>query len=166
MSKYHISLGDGTHEVVVGRDQGAVEVDGATWSPDILSSGEDTYSMIIGGKTVTIIAAGGPRDFEFLVNRKTCQVRVISDREKSLRALSSTKGDNARQQEVYSPMPAMVAKILVSPGDTVKVGQGLILIEAMKMENEIRSHRNGKVRDVCVVERQTVDKGQLLLRLE
>ena len=69
-------------------------------------------------------------------------------------------------QHVVSPMPGKVVRVLVKPGDDVKVGQGLVVVEAMKMENELRAARDGRVRDVAVAEGQSVDAGTVLLVVE
>jgi biotin carboxyl carrier protein len=69
-------------------------------------------------------------------------------------------------QRVTAPMPGRVARVLVKPGDEVKARQGLVVVEAMKMENELRAARDGRVRDVSVSEGQSVDAGAVLLVVE
>jgi biotin carboxyl carrier protein len=69
-------------------------------------------------------------------------------------------------QRVMSPMPGKVVRVLVKPGDEVKARQGLVVVEAMKMENELRAARDGRVRDVPVAEGQSVDAGTLLVIVE
>ncbi|MDK2783686.1 MAG: glutaconyl-CoA/methylmalonyl-CoA decarboxylase subunit gamma, partial [Thermococcaceae archaeon] len=63
------------------------------------------------------------------------------------------------------PMPGKVLRILVREGDEVKAGQGLLVLEAMKMENEIPSPRDGVVKKILVKEGDTVDTGQPLIEL-
>ncbi len=60
-------------------------------------------------------------------------------------------------------MPGLVAKVLVTPGMLVQKGQGLIILEAMKMENELKADRAGRVESVSAVERMPVEKGEHLL---
>jgi len=69
-------------------------------------------------------------------------------------------------QRVLAPMPGKVVRVLVKPGDDVKARQGLVVVEAMKMENELRAARDGRVRDVAVTEGQSVDAGAVLLIVE
>ena len=69
-------------------------------------------------------------------------------------------------QRVVAPMPGKVVRVLVKPGDDVKARQGLVVVEAMKMENELRAARDGRVRDVAVAEGQSVDAGAVLLVVE
>jgi pyruvate carboxylase subunit B len=63
-------------------------------------------------------------------------------------------------------MPGKVVRVLVKAGDTVKARQGLVVVEAMKMENELRAARDGRVRDVMVTEGQSVDAGAALAIIE
>lgn len=66
-------------------------------------------------------------------------------------------------QRVVAPMPGKIVRVLVGPGDEVAPGQGLIVVEAMKMENELRAARAGRVAQVAVAEGQSVEAGALLL---
>jgi biotin carboxyl carrier protein len=63
-------------------------------------------------------------------------------------------------------MPALVVRIEVKVGDEVKEGKGLVILEAMKMENELRAHQSGRVKQIFVEEGKPVEKGQLLLLME
>jgi biotin carboxyl carrier protein len=72
----------------------------------------------------------------------------------------------AGPQRVIAPMPGKVVRLLVKPGDHVKARQGLAVVEAMKMENELRAARDGRVREVGVTEGQSVEAGAVLLVVE
>ena len=67
---------------------------------------------------------------------------------------------------VTAPMPGKILRILVNEGEKVKVGQGLLVLEAMKMENEIPSPMDGVVKRILVKEGETVDTGQALIEIE
>ncbi len=67
---------------------------------------------------------------------------------------------------IMAPMPGRVLRVLVKPGDDVEARQGLVVVEAMKMENEIRSPRAGRVKDVAVADGQSVEGGRLLVVIE
>jgi biotin carboxyl carrier protein len=73
---------------------------------------------------------------------------------------------SAGPAKVAAPMPGRIVRVLVAKGDAVRAGQGLVVMEAMKMENEIRAPRDGRVREVAVAERQAVETGALLASLE
>ena len=71
-----------------------------------------------------------------------------------------------KPQRVTAPMPGKVLRVLVRAGDEVKARQGLVVIEAMKMENELRAARDGRVREMLVSEGQSVDAGTPLVIVE
>jgi biotin carboxyl carrier protein len=77
-------------------------------------------------------------------------------------------GDVAAEgrQQIVAPMPGRVVRILVAPGDAVEAKQGLVVIEAMKMENELASPRAGTVTEVAVAEGTSVEAGRLLVVVE
>ncbi len=70
------------------------------------------------------------------------------------------------KQSIITEMPGKVVKILVQKGDEVKLNQGLIVIEAMKMENELKSPKNGKVIEINIKEGETVESGAALILIE
>ena len=72
----------------------------------------------------------------------------------------------AGRSGVTAPMPGKIVKVLVKPGDAVAARQGLVVIEAMKMENELRASRDGQVKDVHVAEGDLVEAGRLLTVIE
>ena len=72
----------------------------------------------------------------------------------------------AGELRVLAPMPGRVLRVLVKAGDTVSVRQGLVVVEAMKMENEITSSKDGRVKEVAVSDGQSVEAGRLLLVVE
>jgi biotin carboxyl carrier protein len=67
---------------------------------------------------------------------------------------------------ILAPMPGKIVRILVSPGDEVKAGQGLIVVEAMKMQNEMKSPRDGRVTTINVKENDSVTAGAILASIE
>ena len=72
----------------------------------------------------------------------------------------------AGPHRVVAPMPGKIVRVLVKAGDAVKARQGLIVVEAMKMENELRAARDGQVREVLAAEGQSVDAGTVLVVVE
>ena len=78
---------------------------------------------------------------------------------------SGTVGAEGRQT-ILSPMPGKVVRVLIAPGDAVETGQGLIVVEAMKMQNEMKATRAGRVLSVTVKEGATVSAGEILATIE
>jgi biotin carboxyl carrier protein len=75
-------------------------------------------------------------------------------------------GSGSGPQQVLAPMPGKVVRVMVAPGDSVEPRQGLVVIEAMKMENELRAARAGRVKTVRAAEGQSVEAGALLVIVE
>ncbi len=86
--------------------------------------------------------------------------------EGDLTSRGASRGGVQGLVEVPAPMPGKVVKLLVSPGDTVQSGQGVLLFEAMKMQNEIRSPLTGNIVDVAVQEGQTVESRERLFTVQ
>ncbi|CUS90713.1 Biotin-requiring enzyme, partial [Candidatus Kryptonium thompsonii] len=78
---------------------------------------------------------------------------------------STSSGEAKKEKILKSPMPGLVTKIFVKPGSQIKIGDKLLILEAMKMENEIRSDLEGIVEDVLVSEGSAVEKGASLLKI-
>ncbi len=91
----------------------------------------------------------------------TTSVAVVDPRRKALRLGAANAGGLLSTQ-----MPGRVVRLLVALGDAVKKGQPLVVVEAMKMENELKSPIDGKVAEICVAEGTTVESGARLLRVD
>ena len=82
------------------------------------------------------------------------------------RAGADTGGGGHGEQAVVAPMPGRVVRLLVQPGDEVAARQGVVVVEAMKMENELRSPKAGRVKEVNVAPGASVEAGRVLLIVE
>ncbi len=102
---------------------------------------------------------------EWLVQLPHVDVPVAVDRQRHARGGQRTAG-GAGQQRVKAPMPGRVLRVLVAPGDEVAHRQGLVVVEAMKMENELTAPRAGKVIEVAVTEGMSVEAVLLLVVIE
>src|SRR4051794_21383513 len=88
--------------------------------------------------------------------------RVIDPKHRSRTADHGASG----RQQILSPMPGKVVRLMVAAGDEVKLGQGVVVIEAMKMQNELKSPKDGIVSQVAVQEGQTVTASQALITID
>jgi pyruvate carboxylase subunit B len=94
------------------------------------------------------------------------EVEALDERTRSIRDLSAANAAPAGPAPVLAPMPGLIVRVNVSPGDAVEAGQGVIVMEAMKMENELRATSSGRVKSVEVSPGTAVEKGTLLVALE
>jgi biotin carboxyl carrier protein len=111
-----------------------------------------------------LVRAGQSGAATVIVDGATVPIRVLDPRTR--RAGGASAGDGANGPvRVTAPMPGKIVRVLVAPGDTVAARQGLVVVEAMKMENELRAPRAGTVRDVRAREGASVEAGALLLTI-
>lgn len=103
---------------------------------------------------------------ELLVTLDGRSVAVTVNGRRTGRASTQAGAQAAGENTVVAPMPGRVVRILVSPGDDVAARQGVIVVEAMKMENELLSPRAGRVKDVSVTAGTLVDAGRILVVIE
>lgn len=94
------------------------------------------------------------------------EVEALDERTRAIRDLSAARSGPKGPAPLVAPMPGMVVRVNVQQGDAVHVGQGLVVMEAMKMENELRAAGGGTVKRVLVSPGTAVEKGALLLELE
>ena len=111
-------------------------------------------------------AAPAHDDFEVHVAGRSVAVEVRQAGSFGRQKKEGGSAAGGGPQRVVAPMPGKIVRILVKAGDEVKAKQGLVVVEAMKMENELRAARDGRVREVSVKEGQSVDAGTVLLVVE
>jgi biotin carboxyl carrier protein len=146
-------------------DRLLLEVEGRTLAADFrrLPDGE-VYSLLIEGRSHEVRIAPGAGGLEVTLLGTTQTVEVRHPLEKLLQSVQQA-GGAARGEVVAAPMPGLVVAIRVAPGETVQAGQPVIVVEAMKMQNELAARVGGVVQEVLVAERATVAAGQPLVRL-
>jgi biotin carboxyl carrier protein len=139
-----------------------VTLDGRTVLVDAVKSGKSTiYSIIEDGKQFeVVIDEQGAHGFDVLVGGQLFHLRALDERSKLLTA--TAKPVPTGPQRVESEMPGKVVKISTPAGTPVVEGQGVVILEAMKMENEIKAPIDGVVTEIGVSEGQTVESGALL----
>jgi biotin carboxyl carrier protein len=145
-----------------------VVVDGEAHEVQAERVGEFGLSLILGDDSNASrelqIAPGGARG-ELLVAWGGRTVPVVVNGRTRRRGTSADAG-RAGLQPVVAPMPGRVVRVLVGPGDAVAARQGVIVVEAMKMENELRSPKAGTVKEVTVTAGTSVEAGRVLVVIE
>ena len=176
---FDVAIGDRVRTVSVVR-KGAllhVTLDGRLHVVDARRVNESAVSLLvqsgIEGTPVRSIdaafaAQAVPGDFDVHVAGLMVPVQVRPSTRDSFamrtnHSLRTDQGRGAGPQRVVSPMPGKIVRVLVKAGDQVIAKQGLVVVEAMKMENELRAARAGRVRELSVAEGQSVDAGTVLL---
>ncbi len=149
----------------LGENRYAVTLEGKTFEVDALQLPNGGLSLLAG-------TASWAADFEekndemaVLVRGQRVRLDVADERKLRLRAANAAFGVEGKQT-INAPMPGKVVKILVKTGDEVVEGQGLVVVEAMKMENELKSPKGGKVTEVLAKEGTAVENGAPLIVVE
>jgi biotin carboxyl carrier protein len=140
-----------------------VTLDGRVRDVDFLETGRHFVSLLIDGRSHEVALQGNGSGFEVALPGESFEVQ--------LQAAGSGNGTPTRRApsgptRVAAPMPGKIVRVLVALGQEVSAGQGLVVMEAMKMENELRAPRGGRVRELGVTEGQAVETGALLALLE
>jgi biotin carboxyl carrier protein len=162
--RFTASVGDSVHDVVVSRQDGAyvVTLNSVEHIVDARKLEADFYSILFEGRSyeVAVESVGS----KYVVRHGAHeQVVELADSARSGREELRKKGG---VESVDAVMPGKVVRVLVAPADVVQAGQGLVVVEAMKMENEIGAPRAGRVKSVDVSPGQTVETGTRLVVLE
>jgi biotin carboxyl carrier protein len=165
--KYITTINDKQYQVeILGPRQ--VSVNGTTYNVDFLSvSGQPIYSLLVDGHSYQAHIYPGEEDTLEVLLRGTLYTATIEDeREKRLRAAGGTGGGQTGEFNLRAPMPGLIVKLPVKEGDVVKKGDVLVILESMKMQNELKSPRDGKVTRVQVKTGDSVEQRQNLVSVE
>jgi biotin carboxyl carrier protein len=142
-----------------------LEVEGRTLDADFvrLPDGE-VYSLLVDGRSYEVRVSPGADGLDVTWQGRTIPVEVKHPLEKLLQQQGAVAG-RGRGETISAPMPGAVVALRVQVGDTVQPGQAVVVLEAMKMQNELTAHSGGVVSEVLVVEKAAVSAGQALVRL-
>ena len=138
-----------------------------TPAADVPGSGTPSHEKETPGAALTSCEfqlAPGTAAGELLVGLGGRTISVTVNGRRSAHAEAATHGHG--HVNIVAPMPGRVVRVLVAPGDEVEARQGVVVVEAMKMENELRAPRAGKVREVSVAAGTSVEAGRVLAVIE
>lgn len=171
--RYDIEVNGRLRQVTVEQRDGqfVVTLDAHTWRIDAAQVGTHTLSLLMAadadGASATIVSREVSVATDALTGGHTFGVGTVPlPVQLNPRAAYGRRGDgadaNSGPQRIVAPMPGKVVRVLGEKGDAVAHRQAVVVIEAMKMENELRASRDGTLTDVLVQEGQSVEAGTLL----
>ena len=164
--KYFVTLQGATHEITVDGD--SVLVDGQPAHAHLeMVHGTPVCHLVLDGHSHTFAVGGTASGGKWtLIDRgDPVDVEVLDERTRHIQGLVGAGKAQTGGGTVKAPMPGLVVKVLVEPGSAVVAGQGLVVLEAMKMENEIKATLAAVVESVAVKPGQAVEKGAVLMTL-
>lgn len=165
--KYVVRVNGADVEVVVDAD--GVRVGGTRLPAHLAEVDGSPIRLLTMGDAVHRVVARrgkGRGEYTLWLDGFRFEVEALDERTRAIRELSSVASGPSGPAPLRAPMPGMVVRVSVQEGDAVQPGQGLVVMEAMKMENELRSAGAGTVKRVLVAPGTAVEKGALLLELE
>jgi biotin carboxyl carrier protein len=160
----YITMIDNKEYLVEVIDEKHVSVNGKILDVDFESvSGQPVYSLIIDGKSHEGYVYADEDNWQVLLRGRLYQASVEDEREKRLRASVENGSTEGGEFHLKTPMPGMVIAVPVSEGELVKKGQVLLILESMKMQNELKSPKDGTIQRIRVKAGETVVQKQALM---
>jgi biotin carboxyl carrier protein len=139
--RYRVTLGEKTLEL------------------DLVRTGDSDLSVLVDGISHDLSLEKTAEGFAVLIRGDRFDVELKN----AVKGVALNKAVHAGPLKLTAPMPGKIVKVLVNPGDAVEAGRGVLVMEAMKMENELKAARAGTVQEIRVKEGQAVEMGALLL---
>jgi len=166
-------------EVLIGKEtipleltgNGSASVAGRHVDYSILPLTPGSMQLVVNGRVFKVDLETMPDQLEageamnLRINGTPFELIVNDERSKLLKSVNAASDSTSGPTTVRAPMPGLVSKVEVAKGDQVSAGQGLVILEAMKMENEIRSSVKGEVKEVFVETGRAVEKGEPILTI-
>lgn len=158
-----LTRGEKTMFLELTGDQGII-VDGRKISCDWIQIGHNQYSLIFDGQVFDLTVEFSESGCSVSARTGTIELAIKDPRK--LRETQSVEEVHTGLRRILAEMPGKVVRLLVLVGDTVSLDQSLLVVEAMKMQNEIRAPRKGVVKEIGVREGVPVNHGDFLISLE
>jgi biotin carboxyl carrier protein len=167
---YEVTIAEKTYRVELVRagdrqtGQWRCRLDGSEWPVDVVSVQNDVLSLLLDGKSYEVKQERVGADTNIVVGHERFSALVRDPR--SFRSRKRAGASEQGVKKITAPMPGKVVRILAGVGDQVEAGQSVIVIEAMKMQNELKAPKNGVMKKINVAEGAAVEAGQALAEVE
>jgi biotin carboxyl carrier protein len=165
--KYFVRIDGEDHEVVL--DGEGVHIDGAEVAAHVTPINGSPVRMVTIGDEVhrVVVRAGASRgQYTLWLDGHRFEVQALDERTRAIQDRAGITAGPSGPAPLIAPMPGLIVRVNAHVGDTIQAGQGLVVMEAMKMENELRAQSAGRVKSVLVAPGAVVEKGALLIELE
>ena len=167
--RYQVQIDGEDYDLEIVRSAGSTTVtvgERSTPADLVRIGGSAVYSLILGDSSHEISVHKRNGDLEIVVGGQAYSARVRDERAMKIAAAGGGASEGAAGAIVRAPMPGVVVGIGVGVGDEVSPGQGVVTLEAMKMENELKSASGGTVKEIRVEVGQGVSQGEALVVIE
>lgn len=163
--KYKVDVIEGRHTWKV-----SLQLEGSDWkhydiSKNDFKSAEEYISFLFEGKSYLIDVLGQDTEYTVFTRNSFRTIKIFND-EMLLHASLKKGGAFGNDAQLKAGMPGKVIEIFVKVGDEVKAGKPLLIMEAMKMENEMRAPCDVKIEEICTKQGDSVESGTVLIKFE
>lgn len=163
--KYYTRVDNTEYEVEINGEN--ILLNGEPVNVDLMRSGAaELYSVLFGGRSYEMLVNSDRFNYTINVRGVQFQVQVEDERARRMNRARRLPTLPDGELAITAPIPGLVVRVLVAEGDAIEEGQPVVLLEAMKMENELRAMRGGIVKSVIVAAGQRVDQNAPLIVLE
>lgn len=163
--KYIATVDDQEFSIDVDRDK-CISLDERAHDIDLESiDGRSLFSLILDGTSYEVFVERRERRYFITIAGDRYEVQVEDERLKQLRERAGAKHEEVGEFAIAAPMPGLVVDVAIEQGQHIAAGTGVVILEAMKMENEIRTPRDGIVKGVRVSAGQTVNQGDVMIEI-
>jgi biotin carboxyl carrier protein len=163
---FDVTIDGQQHRVELIRADGRLKcrLDNREVNVDAVAAGRDVLSIVIDGRAWEVKRERVRGELHLMIAGERYAAEVRDPR--SLQARKAARADLEGPKKLTSPMPGKVVRVLVKTGSDVEAGEGVLVVEAMKMQNEIKSPKKGKVSKILAAEGTTVNAGEALAIVE
>jgi pyruvate carboxylase subunit B len=159
--RYYVTVGERT--ALVERTENGVMIDDVAIAFAAEVIGPRDLHLTLEDRSARVVGEKTPDGWKITIGGRDYLVDVEGERARAIRELTG-RDEPSGPSDLKAPMPGLVVKVLVEPGQVGRAGDGLVVVEAMKMENELRAAADGRVTDVEVTTGQAVERDELLVR--
>ena len=163
--KYEANIDGRQVSVEIEESGGRVtaKIDGRAYDLQVARPEPNAYLMFDGDRVFEArVWSAGPNLSRVEIGNRTFSASIIDRKHRR----ASAEHDDEGRRQLIAPMPGKVVRVLLNQGDEVKAGQGVVVVEAMKMQNEVKSPKAGRIAEVRVAEGATVNANQVLAIVE
>ena len=170
MAKQNLVIRSGgkEFEIIIDPDtqDEIVEIGGNKFQCGMKRIRDNSYSFIFEGRSYLFRIEADEEGCRISWHGGEALLKIEDEQKRLLKAYAGAEKGGKGKIQVKAPMPGLVVKLLVEVGTEVKKGDPLIVVEAMKMENEVKAPYSGKVLEIKVAEKQAVERNEVLAVLE
>lgn len=166
MNDFFVRISENKNEVSI-KNENTFEVNGKNFNAEIINIEGNTYLLNQNGKKYRIVVNDiNNGDKDLIINGIYLKTNTKSAIEEKADQLLSSVHKTAGKIAVKAPMPGMIVKLLKNENSEIESGESVLILEAMKMENDIKASKNGKIVRLNIKEGQAVEKGSILFEIE